>query len=91
MPGSLLDMESVILEKRIRLRRNPVLVSACASAAIEEDPWGNRWLSKRRATNRIDALIALLMALGASNLKPEQGESIYDIEARAASQPEAGA
>lgn len=84
MPGSLLELESMILEKRIRLRRNPVLISACASAAVEEDPWGNRWLSKRRATNRIDAVIALCMAIGANNMKPEEGESIYDIEARAA-------
>lgn len=72
MPGSLLELESVILEKRIRLRRNPVLISACASAAIEEDPWGNRWLSKRRATNRIDAVIALCMALGAAIMQTEK-------------------
>lgn len=64
MPGSLLELESAILEGRIRLRRSPVLISACASAAIEEDPWGNRWLSKRRAVNRIDVLIALCMAIG---------------------------
>lgn len=72
MPGSLLELESVILERRIRLRRNPVLISACASAAIEEDPWGNRWLSKRRATNRIDAVIALCMALGAAIMQTDK-------------------
>jgi phage terminase large subunit-like protein len=82
MPGSLMELESAILEQRIRLRRNPVLISACASAAIEEDPWGNRWLSKRRATNRIDAVVALCMALGAAAMKTEKGESVYDVEAR---------
>lgn len=74
MPGSLLELESAILEKRIRLRRNPVLISACASAAIEEDPWGNRWLSKRRATNRIDAIIALCQALGAAMMNMDGGK-----------------
>jgi phage terminase large subunit-like protein len=69
MPGSLLELESAILEGRIRIRRNPVLVSACASATPEEDPWGNRWLSKRRSTNRIDAVIALCMAFGAAVIK----------------------
>jgi phage terminase large subunit-like protein len=73
MPGSLLELESAILEQRIRLRRSPVLISACASAAIEEDPWGNRWLSKRRASNRIDALIALCMALGAATMMRTDG------------------
>lgn len=68
MPGSLMELELLILEKRIRLKNNPVLVSAIMSAALEEDPWGNRWLSKRRATNRIDAAVALAMAVGAATL-----------------------
>jgi phage terminase large subunit-like protein len=65
MPGSLMELETLILERRIRLRNNPVLISACMSAAIEQDPFGNRWLSKRRAVNRIDAVVALAMAVGA--------------------------
>lgn len=73
MPGSLLELEHAILEGRIRIRRNPVLISACAAATTEDDPWGNRWLSKRRATNRIDALIALCMALGAAMMKSSGG------------------
>ena len=65
MPGSIAELETLILEKRIRLKRNPVLISACMSAAIEQDPFGNKWLSKRRAVNRIDAVVALAMAVGA--------------------------
>ena len=53
------------------LKGNRVVVSACMSAALEEDPWGNRWLSKRRATNRIDAAVALAMAVGAAVLNIE--------------------
>ena len=66
MPGSKLTLESLILEKRIRLRRSPVLISAMMSAATENDPFGNFWFSKRKATNRIDALVALAMAVGAA-------------------------
>ena len=65
MPGSIAELETLILERRIRLKRNPVLISACMSAAIEQDPFGNKWLSKRRAVNRIDAVVALAMAVGA--------------------------
>ena len=36
------------------------------SAVIEEDKWGNHWLAKTRSSNKIDAAIALAMALGAA-------------------------
>lgn len=66
MPGSKLMLETLILERRIRLRRSPVLISAMMGAATENDPFGNFWFSKRKATTRIDALIALAMAVGAA-------------------------
>jgi phage terminase large subunit-like protein len=68
MPGSLATLEELILDKRIRIRRSPPFVSAAMSAATEEDPYGNRWLSKRNATQRIDLLIALAMAVGAATM-----------------------
>lgn len=66
MPGSVRELEDAIAEGRIRLRRNPVLISAIMSAVTDEDRWGNRWLAKERATNKIDAAVALAMALGAA-------------------------
>jgi phage terminase large subunit-like protein len=66
MPGSIRLLEDAILEKRIRLKRNPVLISAMMSAVTEEDRWGNHWLAKTRSVNKIDAAIALAMALGAA-------------------------
>ena len=39
------------------------------SAVTDEDRWGNRWLAKERAVNKIDCAIALAMALGASTMK----------------------
>lgn len=66
MPGSVLALEELILEKRIRLRKSPVLISAMMSAAIEHDAFDNRWFSKRKAVNRIDPLVALAMAVGAA-------------------------
>jgi phage terminase large subunit-like protein len=77
MPGSKLTLENLILEKRIRIKRNPVLVSAMMSAAVENDPWGNFWFSKRRAINRIDALIALCMAVGAATAVEAKPEPRY--------------
>ena len=66
MPGSLRMLEEALLEGRIRLRRNPVLISAMMSAVTDEDKWDNRWLAKQRSTNKIDAAVALCMAIGAA-------------------------
>jgi phage terminase large subunit-like protein len=65
MPGSVRLLEEALLEGRIRLRKNPVLISAMMSAVIEEDKWGNHWLAKTKSINKIDAVIALCMAIGA--------------------------
>ncbi len=78
MPGSVLALETLILERRIRLRRSPVLISAMMSAAVEHDAFDNRWFSKRRAVNRIDALVALTMAVGAATAAPADGKSAYE-------------
>ena len=66
MPGSVRLLEELLLEGRIRLRRNPVLISAMMSAVTDEDRWGNHWLAKERSVNKIDAVIALAMAVGAA-------------------------
>lgn len=78
MPGSLMAFEELILEKRIRIRRSPVLISAMMSAALEHDPFDNRWFSKRRAVNRIDALVAATMAIGAATAAPSESATIYE-------------
>ena len=67
MPGSIRLFEDALLEGRIRLKSNPVLISAMMSAVIEEDKWGNHWLAKTRSVNKIDAAIALAMAIGAAS------------------------
>lgn len=80
MPGSLAELETLLLEKRIRLRKSPLLISAIMSATTEHDPFDNRWFSKRKATNRIDPLVALAMAVGAATQKPSApAGSIYDM------------
>lgn len=66
MPMSIRQLEELLLEKRIRIRNNPVLVSAMMSAVTDNDRWGNYWLTKERSTQKIDAAIALAMAVGAA-------------------------
>lgn len=67
MPGSIRMFEDAIAEQRVRIRRNPVLISAMMSAVTDEDRWGNYWLAKERATNKIDCAVASAMAVGAAH------------------------
>lgn len=78
MPGSKMLLENLMLEGRIMLRKSPVLISAIMSASIEEDPFGNAWFSKRRALSRIDPLVALAMAVGATTSVADNAP-VYDI------------
>jgi phage terminase large subunit-like protein len=78
MPGSVRMLEEALLEGRIRLKKNPVLVSAMMSAVVEEDKWGNHWLAKTRSLNKIDAAVALAMAIGAINTQVEP-EKTYQM------------
>lgn len=72
MPGSVRLLEDALLEERIRLKKNPVLVSAMMSAVIEQDRWGNHWISKFRSINKIDCAVALCMAIGAANVERKE-------------------
>lgn len=69
MPFSKQLLEDAILEKRIRLRASPALVSAMMSVAVVGDDWDNTWFGKRQSTQRIDMLVALAMALGLAYIK----------------------
>jgi phage terminase large subunit-like protein len=66
MPGSVIEVENLIVDRRIRMKPNPVLMTALMGAVFDHDPQGNRWFVKPKATTRIDAAVALAMAVGAA-------------------------
>lgn len=66
MPMSVRHVEDLIAQGRLRIRRNPALISHIMSAVTAEDRWNNYWLAKERATNKIDGAVALCMAVGAA-------------------------
>jgi phage terminase large subunit-like protein len=76
-PESLRLFEDALLEGRVRLKRNPVLISAMMSAVTEEDKWNNRWLAKTRSINKIDCAVAAAMAMGAA-MSADVGPSVYE-------------
>jgi phage terminase large subunit-like protein len=70
-------LERLVEEGKLRHAGHPVLAMAAANAKAEMDAAGNRKLSKRRSTGRIDPLVALAMALGVA----KRPSPVIDIEA----------
>jgi phage terminase large subunit-like protein len=56
------EFERELLAGRIVHNRHPVLTWCAANAVIVDDDAGNRKLSKRKATGRIDCILAAVMA-----------------------------
>jgi phage terminase large subunit-like protein len=69
MSPALHSLESIILERKLRHGGHPVLRMCISNCVVESDPAGNRKLSKRRSTGRIDGAVALATALGIVPLK----------------------
>lgn len=65
-------LESILLNGKMNHGAHPVLTMCANNSVIVKDPAGNRKLDKRRSTGRIDAMVALCMAVGASNAEAEE-------------------
>jgi phage terminase large subunit-like protein len=55
-------LESLLLERKIRHGEHPVLNLGAASAIVESDAAGNRKLTKKKSSQKIDAIVAAVMA-----------------------------
>lgn len=66
MAPALDAVESALLNEEIAHGGHPVLTMCMANARVEKDAAGNRKLNKAKATGRIDAAVAFVMAMGAA-------------------------
>lgn len=69
--------ETYLLQEKMRHGSHPLLNMAAANAIVIRDPAGNRKIDKSKATQRIDPLVAAVMAVGA--FMGEQAE--FDVAA----------
>ena len=65
-------VESVLLNGEFRHPGHPILTNHSANAICVSDDAGNRKISKRKSTGRIDGIVSLAMALSVAvqDLKP---------------------
>ena len=71
MTPALKALETVLLEGRARHGNHPVLTMCAANVRVATDDAGNRKLTKRRSTGRIDGMVAFVMAEGAAIAEAE--------------------
>jgi phage terminase large subunit-like protein len=76
MPHSIEKFEELLAKGKLRVRKNPALAYAAASAVHEADPKGNRVYTKKRSRGRIDGVVAAAMVCGLEDAG--RGEGIPD-------------
>ena len=69
-------LETAVLQNQ--LRHNSSVLDWCASNSIAtQDPTGARKIDKNKATERVDGMVALTMAIGLHQREPENKPSVY--------------
>ena len=71
------EFEKIILGEQLVHNGNPVMSWAINNVAIQEDPAGNLKPNKAKSTEKIDPVVAAIMALG-EHMTTEDLDSIYD-------------
>lgn len=71
------ELEKLVMEGRIRHGGHPVLRWCASNVSVEIDAAGNIKPSKKKSTERIDPIVALIMALGRAMVRPER-RSVYE-------------
>ena len=62
-------VERLVIQRKLRHGAHPVLQWCAANAVVTRDPAGGRKFDKAKSTGRIDALVALAMALSLALLR----------------------
>lgn len=77
MSPALRELESMLLNEKVRHGNHPVLSMCAANAVVKSDEAGNRKLDKKRSAGRIDGMVALAMAasLAAADMQEPDGIS----------------
>ncbi|MGE0651514.1 MAG: terminase large subunit, partial [Alphaproteobacteria bacterium] len=70
-------LEAAVLDRRLRHGGHPVLRWNCANAIVQIDPAGARKIAKDISVERVDGMIALVMAIGLHAREPAPREYTF--------------
>jgi len=70
------EFEVLILNGKLKHNGNPVMKWEIGNTAVEQDAADNLKPSKKKSTERIDGVVASIMALGRAIVRPKEQEKI---------------
>lgn len=79
MGGALRELETKLLQKKLKHGMHPILTMCAGNARIEMDAAGGRKFTKKKSTGRIDGMVALAMAVDALARYEQTEDKSYDI------------
>lgn len=77
--GAIRELESRLLQGKLKTSGNPILKMCAGNARIEIDPAGNRKFTKKKSTGRIDGIVSLAAAVDALARYEENQVKNYEI------------
>ena len=80
-------LEALVVSRTLRHGGHPVLTWCASNVVTEQDPTGNIKPSKRKSTERIDGIVALVTALAVALVAPATAPSALDERVRAGQAP----
>ena len=78
MSGPTKELEALVLSGRLAHGGNPVLRWMASNVAVEMDAAGNLKPSKRKSNEKIDGIVATVMAAGRAMVSKSSGSSVYE-------------
>jgi len=70
-------LETLVISRQLRHGGHPILTWCADNVVVREDPAGNLKPDKKKSTERIDGIVALVTALARAIIAPS-GESVYE-------------
>lgn len=74
------ELEKLVMGRQLRHGANPVLTWMGNNVVVQQDPAGNLKPAKNKSVERIDGIVALIMALGRATVSTEPERSIWETE-----------
>jgi phage terminase large subunit-like protein len=71
-------LESLILDRKLNHGGNPVLRWNMSNCMVKQDPAGNLKPDKNKATQKIDGIVSLILALDRVVRHEEEKPSVYE-------------
>jgi phage terminase large subunit-like protein len=74
------ELEKMVVGEQLQHGGNPVLRWMCGNIEIKRDPAGNIKIDKGKSSEKVDGMVAMVMAIGEWLTCKEGGPSIYETQ-----------